>query len=182
MRTRLATVLVLVGAVSLTGCGRSVKRENAMLREENTKLQTTLSEANTQREATETSLSAANAKLQQASVRFKELNTQLEQTKKALSAAQSKYAETTRRFQAKVDSDSKQLSEATIQLATVRENYDKCQADFAAASAANEKANAQIAELAKQVAALSNKSSTTSSSGRQNLPGKASAGVNERDR
>jgi chromosome segregation ATPase len=185
MRTRpatLVTVLALAGAVALTGCGRSTKRENAMLKDENARLNSDFQQVSSEKESAETNLNSANAKLQQAAARIKDLAGQLDQTKKALSAAQAKYAETSKRFQAKVDSDAKTIADSQTQFNALRESFEKCQSDNAAAAAANEKANAQIAELAKQVATLSSKPAATSSAApaRQNLGGKTSAGVNDR--
>jgi chromosome segregation ATPase len=151
---RIATLLVLVGAVAAGGCARSVKRENASLKEQNAELSYTLGESEEAREEYESRYNESKTNLAKANERIKELTTQLQSAKKAAVAAQTKYNDAYKNLQAiqgKADQDARSLNEANAQMAVLKATLERTSAE---AAAARDNANVQIAELSRQIASL----------------------------
>ncbi len=180
MRTiRIASLVLL--ALAATGCSRGVKRENAQLKDQNSTLSSQFAECQTTREQMQSKLDATTMNLTQANARVKDLSAQLDAAKRSASASQARFNESYRSLvalQARADQDSKALSQANDQVASLRAAIEQ---SVSGAAAANEKANAQIAELSRQIAALQAKSAeqargTVSTS----RPGKSSASAGDK--
>jgi len=181
MRKTHLTSLVLIAAVAITGCGRSAKRENAQLKEENATLNSQLSDCNESNQAMQSKYSQTVAA---ASARVKDLTSQVEASKKSASAAQARYPEAARAFnslKSKSDQDARSLAEANDQLNAMKAEMEKSAADTAAL---REQANAQIAELSRQIATLQAKQAEAASKpvsvARPAAGGRSTANVNEK--
>jgi chromosome segregation ATPase len=155
MRTAsLASVVILASLLAASGCARGVKRENASLKNNNADLSAQLAQSNELNSSLQSRFEESESSLKQANARIKDLSTQLDAAKRAAFAAQSRYNEAFQSLQvlqAKSDQDAKALADANLQLSASRALMEKAMADSAASG---ERANAQIAELSRQIAQL----------------------------